>query len=473
MTVPSPDLLARFAAIVGVGNALTAADGPTFAAHLAEQRGAYVGRSPMVLLPGSVAEISAILQLASESGTAIVPQGGNTGLVGGAVPDASGEAMVLALRRLNRIRSVDPDNDTMIVEAGVTLEETRNAAAAADRLFPLSLGAKATAQIGGNVSTNAGGTAVLAYGNTRDLVLGLEVVLRDGRVWDGLRTLRKDNAGYDLKHLFIGAEGTLGIVTAVAVKLFPRPRGTSLAVVGVASPEAALALFHLARARAGFELTSFELMPRLALDFCLRHLSGAIDPLAEAHAWYVLAEISSAQSETAARAAAEEIVAAGRAAALATAGRVAADVEEAEALWRLRYSLNEVQRPEGRSLKHDISVPVGRVPALIAGATAAVLAIAPRSRPVPFGHLGDGNIHFNVSEPEGGDDAFAKQGEAITEAVLATVAALGGSVAAEHGIGRMKRVLLRAVRSPLEMELMQGVKALLDPKGILNPGKVL
>jgi FAD/FMN-containing dehydrogenase len=329
-------------------------------------------------------------------------------------------------------------------------------------------------QIGGNLSTNAGGTAVLAYGNSRDLVLGLEVVLAGGEIIHGLRALRKDNSGYDLKQLFIGAEGTLGIITAASLKLLPLPRGKATAIVGVLSPDDALLLLHKAQSHAASELTSFELMPRICIDFCLRHLEGAADPLPEPHPWYVLAEISSGRSETAARADLEAIIAAGRSTGTVADARVPVSEAEAAKLWRLRYALSDVQRPEGVSIKHDVSVPVSQVPAFLAAASEAVKKLVPDCRPVPFGHLGDGNIHFNVSQPEGGDaQAFRARRPEINAAIFALVAGFGGSIAAEHGIGQMKRDLLPLVRDPVEIAVMRRIKAALDPKGILNPGKIL
>ncbi len=468
---PGPDLLARFTAIVGAANAI--ADAGAIRPFLTERHSAFHGTTALVLRPGTVAEVAAILGLAEETGTPIVPQGGNTGLVGGQVPDASGRQLILSLDRLNRVRLVDPDGDSMVVEAGVTLAAAKAAALAKGRLFPLSLASEETCQIGGNISTNAGGTAVLAYGTTRDLVLGLEVVLAGGEILPGLRALRKDNSGYDLKQLFIGAEGTLGIITAATLKLFPVPRGQVVAFVGLAGPTDALGLYHLARGRVGFELTSFELMPRIALDFCLRHLPGAIDPLAEPHPWYALLEVSSGRSEFAARADIEAILAEGAARGLVRTGRAASSAEEGRGFWRLRYAIGDVQRPEGVSIKHDVAVPIGDVPAFIAAASRDVARIAPGCRPVPFGHLGDGNIHFNISQPEGDPAAFLARSDAISEAVHALVARFGGSIAAEHGIGQMKRALLPMVRSPAELLLMRRLKATLDPKGILNPGKIL
>jgi FAD/FMN-containing dehydrogenase len=468
----SADLVARFVAIVGDDNAVV--DPDPSAPFLNERRGEFHGRTPALLRPGSAAEVAAILRLASDTGTGIVPQGGNTGLVGGQIPDASGSQLLVSLQRLDRIRAVDADGNTMTAEAGVTLSRARNAAMEAGRLLPLAIGSMDECQIGGNLSTNAGGTSVLAYGNSRDLVLGLEVVLASGEIIHGLRKLRKDNSGYDLKQLFIGSEGTLGIITAASFRLVPLPRGRATAIAGVASPEDALTLLHKAQSHAASELTSFELLPRIAVDFCLRHLEGAADPLPDRHPWYILAEISSGRSETAARGDLEAIIAAGRSTGTVADARVAVSAAEAMELWRLRYALSDVQRPEGVSIKHDISVPVSGVPAFLAAAAKAVTTLAPGCRPVPFGHLGDGNIHFNVSQPEGGDgEAFRRLRPEINAAVFELVAAHGGSIAAEHGIGQMKRDLLPMVRHPVEIDVMRRIKAALDPKGILNPGKVV
>lgn len=465
----SPELLACFAAIVGERYAVT--DRVEIAPYLTEERGLYHGRSPLVLRPGSVAEVSAILKLASETGTPIVPQGGNTGLVGGQTPHR-GE-IVLSLRRLDRIREVDPTSNTMTCEAGVVLISAQEAAAAAGRLFPLSLGAEGSCTIGGNLSTNAGGTGALAYGVARDLVLGLEVVLADGRILSNLRKLKKDNTGYDLRHLFIGAEGTLGIITAAVLKLFPRPRAVETAFIGVPSPHAALALFNLAEERAGGMVTSFELIPRIALEFAVKHAPMCRDPLAGRHSWYVLLELSS-QAREGLRALMEEILAAGAEGALVEDATIAASLEQTNAFWLLRHHIADTQKYEGGSIKHDISVPVNAVPDFIAEATAAVEAMIPDCRPVPFGHLGDGNIHFNVSQPVGADRAaFIARWREVNDAVFAIVAKFGGSISAEHGIGVMKRELLPEVKDPVAMELMRSLKHMLDPNGILNPGKVL
>ncbi len=472
MTVPAPSLLDKFASIVGAANALS--DPDAIRPYLSEPREKFFGRTPLVLRPGSVDEVSAILALADETRTGIVPQGGNTGLVGGQVPSADGDQIVVSLSRLNRIRAVDTDSDALIAEAGVILADAQSAAAAADRLFPLSLGSEGSCEIGGNLSTNAGGTAVLAYGNTRELTLGVEVVLASGAVLNGLKTLRKDNTGYDLKDIFIGAEGTLGIITAAALKLFARPRGISTAFVGVASPRAALAFFHIAHGRAGHALTACELISRIAVEVATRHIPGVRDPLAEPHAWYVLFEISSGLSEADADALVEAIFVAAAEKGLVEDGVRAQSLDQAAAFWRLRHTLPEAQKYEGGSIKHDVAVPVAAVPELIERASAAVTRLVPGVRPFPFGHLGDGNIHLNISQPPDVDkQPFLDRWDEISEAVHAIVGELGGTISAEHGIGRLKRDLLKRVKSPVEIDLMRRLKKAFDPNGILNPGKVL
>jgi FAD/FMN-containing dehydrogenase len=467
-TIP-PELIARFAAIVGERYAVT--DPAEIAPYLTEERGLYHGRSPLVLRPGSVAEVAAILNLANETKTPIVPQGGNTGLVGGQTPH-QGEVL-MSLRRLDRIREVDPTSNTMTCEAGVALIKAQAAAAAAGRLFPLSLGAEGSCTIGGNLSTNAGGTGALAYGVARELVLGLEVVLADGRILNNLGKLKKDNTGYDLRHLFIGAEGTLGVITAAVLKLFPRPRAVETAFIGVPSPHAALALLNLAEERAGGMVTSFELIPRIALEFAVKHAPTCRDPLAGSHAWYVLLELSS-QARDGLRVQMEEILSAGAERSLVEDATIAASLEQTNAFWLLRHHIADTQKYEGGSIKHDVSVPVNAVPDFIAEATAAVEAMIPGCRPVPFGHLGDGNIHYNVSQPIVADRAaFLARWDEVNDAVFAIVAKHSGSISAEHGIGIMKRELLPGVKDPVAFELMRSFKRLLDPNGILNPGKVL
>src|SRR5215475_1991631 len=409
---PSSELIARFAAIVGEKYAIT--DPAEQEPYLIEGRGLYRGSTPLVLRPGSVEEVAAIMKLANESVTPIVPQGGNTGLVGGQIPHH--REIVLSLTRLDRIREVDPTSNTMTCEAGVVLIKAQEAAAAAGRLFPLSLGAEGSCTIGGNLSTNAGGTGALAYGVARELVLGLEVVLADGRVLNNLRKLKKDNTGYDLRHLFIGAEGTLGIITAAVLKLFPRPRAVETAFIGVPSPHAALALLNLAEELAGGMVTSFELVPRIALEFAVKHAPMCRDPLTGSHAWYVLLELSS-QARDGLRALMEEILAAGVERALVEDATIAASIEQTKAFWLLRHHIADTQKYEGGSIKHDVSVPVNAVPDFIAEANAAVEKMIEGCRPCPFGHLGDGNIHYNVSQPIGADRAeFLKRWDDVNHA---------------------------------------------------------
>jgi D-lactate dehydrogenase (cytochrome) len=466
---PSPELLPRFAAIVGNRYAIT--DPAALEPFLIEGRGLYHGRSAMLLRPGSLDEVVAILKLANDSKTPLVPQGGNTGLVGAQIP-FDGE-LILSLTRLDKIREVDPASNTMTCEAGVVLAKAQEAAAAADRLFPLSLGAEGSCTIGGNLSTNAGGTGALAYGIARELVLGLEVVLADGRIMHLLSKLKKDNTGYDLRNIFIGAEGTLGIITAAVLKLFPRPRVMETAFIGVPSPAAAVKLLNLAQARVGGTVTSFELIVREAIEFALKHGHGVRDPLNRQHPWYVLMEVSSQHSEGL-RASLEQLLADAVEQGLVVDATIAASLDQARAFWHLRHVLPEVQKPEGGSIKHDISVPVAAVPDFLADASAAVQKLIPGSRPVPFGHVGDGNIHFNVSQPVGADQAqfLARWGE-VNAVVDKIVLKYHGSISAEHGIGKLKRDSLPKVKDPVALELMRGLKRMLDPNGILNPGKVL
>jgi FAD/FMN-containing dehydrogenase len=466
---PSPELLPRFKAIVGERYAIT--DPAALAPHLVEGRGLYHGRTAMMLRPGSVAEVAAILKLANETHTPLVPQGGNTGLVGGQIP-FDGE-LILSLTRLDKIREVDADSNAMICEAGVVLQKAQEAAAAVDRLFPLSLGAEGSCTIGGNLSTNAGGTGALAYGIARDLALGLEVVLADGRVMNLLSKLKKNNTGYDLRHIFVGAEGTLGIITAAALKLFPRPRAVETAFVGLPSPAAAVKLLNLAQARAGGTVTSFELIIREVLEFAVKHGQGVRDPLATKHPWYVLMEVSSQHGEGL-RDSVEQLLADAIEEGFVTDATVAVSLDQTKAFWHLRHVLPEVQKPEGGSIKHDVSVPVAAVPDFLAEASAAVQALIPGARPVPFGHLGDGNMHFNVSQPIGADTAqyLARWGE-MNAVVDKVVLKHNGSISAEHGIGKLKRDTLPKVKDPVALDLMRGMKRMLDPNGILNPGKVV
>ena len=464
----SADLLARFCAIVGDKHAVR--DSDEKAPYLLEERGLYQGRSPVILRPGTTDEVAQICKLASETRTPLVPQGGNTGLVGGQIPH-HGE-ILLSLRRLDKVREVDPSSNTMICEAGVILANAHVAAEKAERIFPLWLGSEGSCTVGGNLSTNAGGIAALSYGVARDLVLGLEVVLADGRILNGLSKLKKDNTGYDLRNLFIGAEGTLGIITAAVLKLMPKPRTVETAFVGLASPEAALKLLALSQSHAGGALTSFELIADIAVQFALKHGPGLRAPLSEAHPWYVLMEISSPRDD--ARTLIEGALEAAMEAGLVDDAVIAANLDQRNAFWTLREVISPAQKPEGGSIKHDISVPVAAVPDFIEEANAAVVKLIPGARPVPFGHLGDGNIHYNVSQPVGGDTAdFMARWHEVNQVVFAIVLRMGGSISAEHGIGVLKRDELPDVKDKVAISLMRDIKAMLDPLGIMNPGKVL
>ncbi|MBR0713579.1 FAD-binding oxidoreductase [Bradyrhizobium liaoningense] len=464
----SPELIEKFRKIVGDRHAIT--DAADIEAYVTEERNLFHGRSPLVLRPGSTAEVSAICKLASEHRIALVPQGGNTGLVGGQTPH-NGE-VVVSLRRLDKIREVDTASNTMTCEAGVVLQIAQQKAAEVDRLFPLSLGAEGSCTIGGNLSTNAGGTAALAYGVAREMALGLEVVLADGRVLNALSKLKKDNTGYNLRNLFIGAEGTLGIITAATLKLFPKPRAVETAFVGLKSPAAALKLLTIAQGEASNALTSFELLAEMAVDFSIRHGIDVRDPLEEKHPWYVLMELSSPRDD--ARATLEAILARAMEDEIVDDAVIAANLTQRAGFWKLRDEMSAAQKPEGGSIKHDISVPVAAVPAFIAEADAAVVKLIPGARPVPFGHLGDGNLHYNVSQPVGGNSAdFLARWHDVNAVVFAIVLRMGGSISAEHGIGVLKRDELPDVKDKTAIELMRQVKAMLDPQGIMNPGKVL
>ena len=427
-----------------------------------------------MLLPRSVDEVAQILRICNREEVAVVPHGGNTSYCGGATPDASGAQIVLCLRRLNRVRQVDATDYSMIVEAGCTLAEAQTAAREAQRLFPLSLGSEGTAQIGGNLSTNAGGTAVLRYGMMRDLVLGLEVVLADGRVLKGLKSLRKDNTGYDVKSLFVGAEGTLGVITAACLKLFPQPADTATALAGIDSPQHALDLLALLRTAAGDQVTSFELMPRLAVQLTVKHVPGVADPLDQGTPWYLLIELSSPNPRqellTLLTAALEEAVAAGT----VRDAMLASSLSQAQAMWKLRESVPEAQRRHGASLKHDVSVPVSAIPKLIEEGAALVRRLAPEGDVVSYGHAGDGNLHFNVSQkPDADIQSFVARGPELERAMFDLVESLGGSISAEHGIGRLKAAEFARRADPVELAVMRQLKQALDPRGIMNPGKVL
>jgi FAD/FMN-containing dehydrogenase len=472
MAALSPTLLDRFAAIVGEGHALReAAD---IAPRLVENRGLYHGASPMVLRPGSVEEVSAILRLASETGTAIVPQTGNTGLVGGQTPRENSSDIILSLERMNRIRDIDPVANVMVVDGGCILAEVQKAAVEHGRLFPLSLGSEGSCRIGGNLSTNAGGTAVLAYGNMRQLCLGLEVVLPTGEIWNGLRRLKKDNTGYDLRDLFIGAEGTLGIITGAVLKLFPQPLGHQVAFAGIASVEDALTLFKNASGLCGPALTGFELMPRIGVEFTVRNIDGVRDPLEGPHPWYVLIDISTSDSAETAERMMTTLLEQGLEAGLVQDATIASSEAQQVALWHMRESMSDAQKPEGGSIKHDVSVPVSQIPEFMHEAEQAVMAAMPGARICAFGHMGDGNIHYNISQPVGADKAeFIGHWREMNHIVHGLVLKHEGSISAEHGIGQLKRDELAKVRPEIEIELMRRIKRSFDPAGIMNPGKVV
>ncbi|WP_457586535.1 FAD-binding oxidoreductase [Ensifer canadensis] len=471
-TLPSPELIASFIDIVGSANALT--NPADLAPYLVESRGLYKGTTPMVLRPGSVEEVSRIMKLASATRTAIVPQGGNTGHVAGQIPREGKADIVLSLQRLNRIREIDPVGNVIVADAGCILADIQKAADDHDRLFPLSLGSEGSARIGGNLSTNAGGTAVLAYGNMRQLCLGLEVVLPTGEVWDGLRRLKKDNTGYDLRDLFIGAEGTLGVITGAVLRMFPKPLGHQVAFAGVGSVEHALALFDTASSLCGTALTGFELMPRLGVEFTARHIPGVRDPMQTVHPWYALIDISTSDSAESAERMVHELLEQGIVAGLVENAVIATSEEQRKALWHMRESMSPAQKPEGGSIKHDVSVPVSSIPSFMKEADAAVMRAMPGARICSFGHMGDGNIHYNISQPVGADkQAFLDRWREMNAIVHGIVAKYNGSISAEHGIGQLKRDELVEVRSPIEIELMRRIKHAFDPAGIMNPDKVL
>ena len=463
-------VLQRLADIVGPQHAISDPDRQL--PYLREWRDRYQGRAALVLRPGSTAEVARVLAVANEAGIGVVPQGGNTGLVGGQIPSANGSEVLLSLARLTRVRAVD--ETAMVLDAGVTLLDAQLAAERAGRLFPLSLPSEGSCEIGGVLATNAGGVGVLAYGNARALALGLEVVLADGQIWDGLRTLKKDNTGYDLRDLFIGSEGTLGIITAAALKLFPRPREKATALVALPDIAAVAGLFRLTEERAHSGLTAFEFMSRLSIELVTKHVPGTRLPLKAPAPWYVLIEISSAESDGAASLMMERLLVEAGDKKLVSDAVLAGSLAQAQSLWRLQETASEAQKPEGGSIKHDVSVPVARIPEFIGRAGPVVDGVCAGARPVVFGHFGDGNVHYNVSQPPGMDKArFLALWDQMAGAVHDLVAEMGGSISAEHGIGQMKRADLIRYKSPVELALMRKIKAALDPKGILNPGKVL
>lgn len=469
---PNADTIGELTAIVGERHAISeAAD---MAPYLTEWRDRYRGKAALVLKPGSTEEVAHVLKCANDARVGIVPQGGNTGLVGAQIPDESGHQVVLALERLTEVRDIGPSSDTMTVDAGLTLAAAQDVAAGAGRFFPLSLASEGSCQIGGVLATNAGGLAVLAYGNARDLALGLEVVLADGRVWHGLKALRKDNTGYDLKDLFIGSEGTLGIITAAVLRLFPRPVERVTCMAGLHDLARAPVFFARMQEAAGPLLTAFEILPRIGIEFAVKHGNAVRDPFGAPHAWYLLFELTSPRARDDVRQVAETQLQDAMEAGTISDAVVSMSETQAQDLWRLREIMSEVQKHEGGSIKHDVSVPTARVPEFIARADQLVELMVPGSRPVPFGHLGDGNIHYNVSQPVGADtDVFLANWDTLNTAVHEIVLDLGGSISAEHGIGRMKRDLLPHAKGDVAVELMRRVKTSFDPNGILNPGKLL
>jgi FAD/FMN-containing dehydrogenase len=465
MTAPVPaDVISRLKAVLGEGG--WSQDAARIAPKLLEWRDRWTGQTPFLALPKSTDEVAAVVGVCFESGTPITTQGGNTGLVGGQIP--MGEVL-LSTERLNRIRDVDAFDDVLTAEAGVTLAAVHEAAARANRRFPIGLASEGSATVGGIVSTNAGGTQVLRYGMARSLVLGLEAVLPTGEVWNGLKRLRKDNTGYDLKQLLIGAEGTLGVVTAAALKLSPVMASRAVAFIGVESPEAAIQLLVRAKDETGGAVEAFELMGRLGVEFTLRNIAGARDPLSEPHPWYVLAEFASGEPGSA-EAAMARFLEQGLDAGLVRDAVVAQTETQAKALWAIRENQSPAQKPEGATWKHDVAVPVSEVARFLREATAAMRAFVPGARIAAFGHVGDGNIHYDVLRPDGGDDkAHSARRDEGSRIVHDIVASLGGSISAEHGLGAMKTEEARRYKSPVEVEAMAAIRRALDPKRIMNP----
>ncbi|NRR31219.1 FAD-binding oxidoreductase [Oxalobacteraceae bacterium] len=458
--------------IAGAAFVLTSAD--DMAPYLTDWRGRFTGRAAAVLRPSTVPQVAALVAACAQWRVPLVPQGGKTGLVLGGIPDASGAAVVLSLARLNTVRAVDPVNRTMTVDAGCILQHVQEAAAQAGCLFPLSLAAEGSCTIGGNLSTNAGGTAVLRYGNTRELCLGLEVVTPQGEIWDGLRGLRKDNTGYDLRDLFIGAEGTLGIITGAVLKLHPQPRASITALAALPSPAHALRLLSTMQDRCGASLTAFELMSSFCLQLVARHFPQLPKPFTQEHGQYVLLELSSSESEQHAIALLETGIGAALEEGSISDAVVANSVAQSAGLWQLREHIPLAQAADGKNIKHDISLPVSRIADFI-GVTAPLLEQAfPGCQLVCFGHLGDGNLHFNVAPPPGisNEDFLSKQ-DRVNRVVHDSVMDFGGSISAEHGIGALKREELAHYKSAVELNMMRAIKAALDPLGIMNPGKIL
>jgi FAD/FMN-containing dehydrogenase len=471
-TVPTASLIDRLRALVGARGLLTeAAD---TAAYVEDWRRLYRGRTPALVRPAHTEEKAAVLRLCSDLGVPVVPQGGNTSMVGGATPSEDGRAIVLSLARLNRIRAIDKADLTLTVEAGSTLKAAQTAAAEAGCMLPLSISSEGSAQVGGILATNAGGNNTVRYGNARDLVLGLEVVLADGAVWNGLRRLRKDNTGYCLRQLFVGSEGTLGVITAAVLKLVPHARETAVALCALPSPEAVLELFGRLQAHDPGAVQAFEYMSGRGMGFVLKHIPGANLPLAGPAAHYALIELATPRTDAGLRAGLEQVLERALADGIIADAAIAESEAQRAAIWRLREEHSEAQKREGASVKNDVSVPVSTVPAFIRRATEACERLMPGIRAVPFGHIGDGNIHFNLEQPEDADPAeFLAQDHAIMDAVNEVVRAFDGSFSAEHGVGQLKPYMMPEWRGGAELDLMRKIKAALDPRGILNPGKVL
>ncbi len=464
-------LVERIRAVVGPSGWLS--EPGDIGPYLRESRGLLHGHTALVVRPANTAEVAAVVRLCAAARVPIVPQGGNTGLCGAGAPVQPGPNIVLSLGRMNRIRNVDPENYAITVEAGCILAQVQAAADEQGCLFPLSLGAEGSCQIGGNLSTNAGGVQVLRYGSMRALTLGLEVVLADGTVWNGLRTLRKDNTGYDLKQFFIGAEGTLGIITAAILRLFPKPLDVATAWVGLDSIESVIALFNQARKATGDQLTAFEMIPRFGVAMATTYMPGVTDPLVGEHPWYALLEVTSSVPGGNMRALLEALLEAGMEEGLVQDAAIALSTAQSKAFWGIREGVVEAQKFEGGSIKHDVAVPVSAIPEFVQQVVAAVAARMPELRPLPFGHCGDGNVHFNFCQARGTDAAaFLALTPEVNRIVHEVVAAFGGSISAEHGIGRLKKAELARWKDPGDLALMRRIKAAFDPDGIMNPGAI-
>jgi FAD/FMN-containing dehydrogenase len=465
------DLLDQLRTAVGDAHVLT--EPADVAAYVVDWTGTHQGRALAVVRPGSTAEVAAVVRACAESRTPVVPQGGNTGLVGGGVPDASGTAVVLSLGRMRSVREVDPVAGTITVDAGVVLADVQAAAERAGRLFPMSLGSEGSCTIGGNLATNAGGTAVLRYGMTRELVLGLEVVLPDGRVWDGLRGLRKDNTGYDLTQLFVGSEGTLGVITGAVLRLFPATPRHATAWVAVPSVAAAVSLLGTAQQHGGVHLSTFEIANRQAIELVLAHLPGAVDPLAAPSEWYVLVELAGSASDEGLDETLESLLGDAVEAGTATDAAIAGSPAQRDALWALREGISEVQKVEGATLKHDVTLPIADLADWTEAMGPRLQEVLPGVRPVTYGHVGDGNLHYNLNAPVGRDDDLRAAASDLTTAIYHAVAAAQGSISAEHGLGRTKAAAAASYKSDVEVDLMRAVKQALDPAGLMNPGAVV